>query len=114
VQMLGTSCGEHENTRTWKSLAAAGDQLAESLYTFASFSACVAYAERAGFINKTRNISALERQSCLRAQPTTDLPFCLSADAEHARSNVGVLIITLNGPKPHKPLRHPPAQASLR
>ena len=41
---------------TWKRLTATGEAIAESLYTFASLNACVADAERAGFINKGANL----------------------------------------------------------
>ena len=41
---------------TWKRVSATGEELAESLYSFASFKACVADAEAAGFVHNTRNV----------------------------------------------------------
>jgi hypothetical protein len=59
---------------TWKQLTATGEDLAKSLYTFASLNACVADAERAGFINKGGNVrrlraSELSAMSALASTP---------------------------------------------
>ena len=47
---------ERDGFRTWKRLRAAGEVIAESLYTFASLNACVADARRAGFISNATKV----------------------------------------------------------
>jgi len=56
----------------WKRMSPAGDEIAESVFSFASFRVCVADAERAGFDPKTTAVRRV-RSSELEAPPDMSL-----------------------------------------